>query len=61
MEEGTDVMMTLHGDEVRVITLRASQLRVREEIMKLPGARGYTVDDFIAERPALWGERADDA
>ena len=56
MEEGAEVMLTLHGEEVRVITPQAALRRVREFVRSLGPPSGNAVDEFLAERNAMWGE-----
>ncbi len=52
MEEGAEGMLTLHGQEVRVITPKASLQRVQEWAMQLAKPGVSVVDELIAERRA---------
>ena len=52
MEEGADVVLTLHGQEVRVITPGAALMRARESCLKLAIPGISVVDELIAERIA---------
>ncbi len=52
MEEGADIMLTLHGAEVRIITPMASLRRVQEEVMKRAPPGVSLVDELIADRIA---------
>ena len=52
MEEGAEVTLTLHGQEVRMITPQAALMRVREEVMKRIPPHVSLVDELIAGRIA---------
>ena len=52
MEEGTEVVLTLHGKEVRVITSLAAMRQAQEDVMKLVPPGVSLVDELIADRRA---------
>ena len=52
MEEGAEVTLTLHGQEVRVITPMAALRRVQEHVSKLVPPGVSLVDELIADRIA---------
>ena len=56
MEEGAEVMLTLVGKEVRIITPAAAIAQARETLRAHLAPGRSLGDEFLADRPALGGE-----